>query len=160
MDLGHAGAEYRLMEECIHRMHSHLISGVNSPRPAKDQAEAARKAEREKAKKEAKKGAQEPCQDFAAGKCRRTAADCRYSHATPAAVHKDASKVPEAFAAEFKDQRPALCLTFAYTGACARGANQCASHKGVVRLHTCARCGFKNGKHAITSGVGPGGKCP
>ena len=65
-------------------------------------------------------------------------------------------EVPPEFFKECQSEAPDVCSMFAWAGKCSRSSGStCESNKGHTYLHTCKKCRFEKGEHAIKLGVCP-----
>jgi hypothetical protein len=145
--------EQMILTQALHDLQTAVLSGTaaaNSTRP-------------DKAPSGANKLGQ--CKDFLNGACKRAAA-CKFSHPgvnSKAPAGAASQHVPAAFASAHSQKVPLLCMRFAYFGKCTKKgstAASCVDGKNAKLLHTCALCGFKNGKHDVKDGKHPSGTCP
>ena len=158
LDRSTTGKEGALLMQALQ---SSWGAAANSTRPGKDQS-AANTGKR-------------TCPEWKQGKPCPRGADCPHSHRARDKGRSEKTKggakggaqanpgtagrrVPQAWL----DAHPCsgICVQFAYFGNCTRAAgDSCTSNAGKQRKHVCALCNFANGKHAITEGAGPNGKC-
>ena len=70
---------------------------------------------------------------------------------------KQQSTVPKVWFDEHVAKHPDVCMQYAYLGYCKiNPAGETCERNGKVLRHTCVKCNFAKGKHAIKEGAG----CP